>query len=290
MSRITEQFVRLRKQGRIALVPFFTAGYPTPKIFMELVKEAAKRGASVIEIGIPFSDPLADGPTIQYSSQQVLNRHITLAKVLKMLRVLNSSDIGRRTGKSALSQDRTGFPTRSSVGVPLVIMSYYNPIWRFGPERFCQQAKRAGVSGLIIPDLPPDEGNALEKKARQYGLDLIYLLAPNATKQRIRLVTRHSQGFVYLVSVTGVTGAREKLPPELLTFIKRVRQTTRKPLCVGFGVSKPQQIKTLRKSVDGVIIGSAIIDLIRREKSESRVVAKVGNFIEQLYKGTMRLL
>lgn len=267
MSRITEQFVRLRKQGRIALVPFFTAGYPTPKIFMELVKEAAKRGASVIEIGIPFSDPLADGPAIQYSSQQALEKRMDLTKILKMIRVLSGQ-----------------------VAVPLVIMSYYNPIWRFGPERFCQQAKRAGVSGLIIPDLPPDEGNALEKKARQYGLDLIYLLAPNATKQRIRLVTRHSQGFVYLVSVTGVTGAREKLPPELLTFIRRVRRTTRKPLCVGFGVSKPQQIKTLRKSVDGVIIGSAIIDLIRREKSESRVVAKVGNFIEQLYKGTMRLL
>lgn len=255
-NRISDKFVELRKQDRIALIPFFTAGYPTTNIFMKLVREAARSGASMIEIGIPFSDPLADGSVIQYSSQQALKKCINLTKILKLIRVLSGQ-----------------------VAVPLVIMSYYNPILQFGLERFCQQAKRAGVAGLIIPDLPPDESSMLEEKARQYDLDLVYLLAPNATEKRIKLVTGRARGFIYLVSVTGVTGARNKLPPALLTFIRRVRRFTRQPLCLGFGVSNPQQIKTLRKWVDGVIIGSAIIELIRKEKSSLKTVTRVGNFI-----------
>ena len=258
MTKLNQTFKELKKNKQIALMPFFTAGYPTTKIFTELIKEADRRGASVIEIGIPFSDPIADGPTIQYSSFKALQQKINLEKIFRILKGLTKE-----------------------ISTPLVIMSYYNPILQFGIKKFCAEAKKSGVSGLIIPDLPPGEDRLLETEAKSHGLDLIYLLAPNATPARIKLVTKHSQGFVYLVSVTGVTGSRKNLPKELISFIKRVKKQTKKPLCVGFGISSVKHVKVLRKVADGVIIGSAIVDVISGEKS-TKAVKKVGSYLEKL--------
>jgi len=263
MTKLNQTFKELKKNKQTALMPFFTAGYPNVKVFTELIKEADKKGASIIEIGIPFSDPIADGPTIQYSSFKALQKNINLEKIFKILKSLNKK-----------------------ISTPLVIMSYYNPIMQFGIKKFCEEAKSSGVSGLIIPDLPPGEDKSLERQAKASSLDLIYLLAPNATPERIKLVTKHSQGFVYLVSVTGVTGARQSLPKELLSFIKRVRKATKKPLCVGFGISNAKHVKALRKVADGVIIGSAIVGIIRQGENSSKVVKKVGGFLGRLSKFT----
>lgn len=263
MNKLSKTFKQLRKNKQTALMPFFTAGYPNVKIFTELIKEADRRGASIIEIGIPFSDPIADGPTIQYSSFKALQKKINLDKIFKILKGLTKE-----------------------ISTPLVIMSYYNPILQFGVKKFCREAKSSGVSGLIIPDLPPGEDKILETEAKNFGLDLIYLLAPNATPERIKLVTKHSQGFVYLVSVTGVTGSRKNLPKELLSFIKRVKKQTKKPLCVGFGISNVKHVKALRKVADGVIIGSAIVDIIRQGENSSKVVKKVGDFFGKISKST----
>lgn len=204
----------------------------------------ASIGCDIIELGIPFSDPLADGATIQQASYEALRQGVTTEVCFEVAQKL-----------------------RRRVKIPIVFMTYYNPVLRFGLEQFCLKCAEVGIDGLIIPDLPPEEGKELEESTKRQGLDLVYLLSPASTEERIRLVAGRSSGFIYLVSLTGVTGARDKLPEELETFVARVRETTEKPLCVGFGVSTPEQARRVARVADGVIVGSRIIQLLDEDKS-----------------------
>jgi tryptophan synthase alpha chain len=227
--------------GHKALIAYITVGYPTIEATLEVVPLLAESGCNIIELGIPFSDPLADGVTIQRSSFQALQNGVTPRLCIELAEKLN--------GK---------------VKTPLVFMTYYNPVLNYGLERFCAASAKSGVSGMIIPDLPPDEGSELEAVSREKGLDLIYLLAPTSTEQRIRLAAERSRGFIYLVSVTGVTGARDRLPTDLKAFVARVRKVARQPLCIGFGISTPEQAGRIAAIADGVIVGSRIIQLMEK--------------------------
>ncbi len=248
MSRLAAVF----RPGHKALIAYLTVGYPDPEATGAITTILADAGCDIIELGIPFSDPLADGATIQKASYQALRQGITPQACL---------DVARRL--------------RQRITTTLVFMSYYNPILSFGLETFCQASAEAGVDGLIIPDLPPEEGVELEISTRRHKLELVYLLTPTSTEERISLVAERSQGFIYLVSITGVTGARQALPPGLEGFVQRVRQRTSKPLCVGFGVSNPEQAKRVAQIADGVIVGSRLLELINEDASLSSLKAAV---------------
>jgi tryptophan synthase alpha chain len=251
MNRIASVFAQ---RDHKALIPYVTVGYPNIEATLEVVPLLAKNGADIVELGIPFSDPLADGVTIQKSSFQALQQGISPHSCLDIARQL-----------------------RAKVDIPLVFMTYYNPVFHYGLEQFCTACNAAGVDGLIIPDLPPQEGAELESITQKQDLDLIYLLAPTSPEERIKLVGQRSRGFIYLVSVTGVTGARDSLPADLAAFVARVRKAASQPLCVGFGISTPQQAKQVAAIADGVIVGSRIIQLM-----DSGEMGQVGDFIKEL--------
>ncbi len=238
MSQITAVF----KGGHKALIAYITAGYPDIKKTPEIAQALAENGSDIIELGIPFSDPLADGATIQKASYQALQKGTTPDICLEA-----AAEIKRK------------------IKTPLVFMTYYNPVLNYGAEAFCQSCRKAGINGLIIPDLPPEEGREIEDITKKHELDMIYMLAPTSTEERIREVGKRSQGFIYLVSLTGVTGAREALPPELESFVKRVRQKAQQPLCVGFGISSAEQAQRVAAIADGVIVGSRLIQLIEED-------------------------
>jgi len=238
MSRIASVF----RPGHKTFIAYLTVGYPSLETTYEAASVLADNGCDIIELGIPFSDPLADGATIQKASYQALQQGVTPQTCLEAAQQL-----------------------RQRVDVPLVFMSYYNPILSYGLEAFCQASEKAGIDGIIVPDLPPEEGVELETSASKHKLDLIYLLTPTSTEERISLVAEKSRGFIYLVSLTGVTGARQTLPLELEDFVERVRQKARQPLCVGFGVSNPEQAKRAARAADGIIVGSRLIQLIEQD-------------------------
>ena len=239
MSRIAAVF---QKPGHKALIPYITVGYPDIQTTLKAVPLLEASGADIIELGIPFSDPMADGATIQESSYQALKNGVTVETCLETATIL-----------------------RRHTGIPLVFMTYFNLVFSYGTDRFCQRCSEAGIDGLIIPDLPPEEGSSLECATGKNGLDLIYLIAPSSTPERIRIIADKSHGYIYLVSVAGVTGARNSLPAGTDAFISRVRKETRKPLCVGFGISTPQQAREISRIADGVIIGSRLIQLIKED-------------------------
>jgi tryptophan synthase alpha chain len=238
MSVITSIF----KPDHKALIAYVTAGFPDEKATASIAAVLAAGGCDIIELGIPFSDPLADGTTIQHASYQALQQGITPQICLEI-----AADI------------------RKEIVTPLVFMTYYNPILNYGLEAFCKACVKSGVDGLIVPDLPPEEGLELEAVTQKSNLDLIYLLAPTSTDQRISTVAARSRGFIYLVSLTGVTGARNTLSPELKDFVKRVKAKTNLPLCVGFGISKVEHTAEAVALADGVIIGSKLIELIEED-------------------------
>ena len=239
MSKIAAAF---SQPGHKALIAYVTVGYPSVEATLKVVPLLAKSGCDIVELGIPFSDPLADGVTIQKSSFHALQNGVTPQLCLKLA--------------GQLSQ---------KVDIPLVFMTYYNPVLKYGLEKFSAACAGAGISGIIIPDLPPDEGSDLEAISQRQGLDLIYLLAPTSTEERIRLTAKRSRGFIYLVSVTGVTGARDRVPVDLAEFVARVRKAATQPLCVGFGISTPEQASQIARIADGVIVGSRIIQLMEKE-------------------------
>ncbi|MFC1915516.1 tryptophan synthase subunit alpha [Chloroflexota bacterium] len=255
MSHIASAF----RPDHKALIAYITVGYPNIKATEKIVTTLSNNGGDIIELGIPFSDPLADGATIQKASHEALQQGTTPQICL---------DIAHRI--------------HQKIATPMVFMTYYNPVYNFGLRAFCQSCAEAGISGLIIPDLPPEEGKELENITRQHNLDLIYLLAPTSTEERIALVAKRSRGFIYLVSLSGVTGARQTLPPELESFVKRVRQRARQPLCVGFGVSNPGQARRIARIADGVIVGSRIIQLIDEDASLSSLKVFMSSLREAL--------
>lgn len=240
MNRIDNVFSEKKHK---VLIAYVTVGYPALETTLDIVPIMAESGCDIVELGIPFSDPLADGTTIQEASFQALQVGVTPQTCLNVAARI-----------------------REQTDVPLAFMTYYNPVFHYGLEAFCQACSQAGVDGLIVPDLPPDESASLDEAALNNGLDLIFLLTPASTTERIRLVVEKSRGFIYMVSLLGVTGARESLPSGLGDFIGRVRQETTKPLCVGFGISTPEQAQQVGQLADGIIVGSRLVQLLRDDK------------------------
>jgi tryptophan synthase alpha chain len=239
MSRIEDVF---SVKGHKALIAYLTVGYPSVETTLQVVPMLAEAGCDIVELGIPFSDPLADGTTIQEASLHALQAGVTMKTCLE-----------------------TATGIRRKVDLPLAFMTYYNPVLHYGLEAFCTDCVEVGVEGLIVPDLPPDEAAELDVAARKRGIDLIYLLTPASTPERVQLVTTASRGFVYLVSLLGVTGARNSLPTGFEGFVSRVRRETSKPLCVGFGIGSADQARRVAQVADGVIIGSRLVELIRED-------------------------
>ena len=247
-GRIEETFARIKAQGRTAFVAFVTIGYPEIDSTPGLVKALIEGGADLIELGIPFSDPLAEGPTIQASTFRALENGVTTDTCLDTVRKLRAD----------------------GVTAPFILMGYYNPILAYGVERFARDAAEAGADGLIALDLPPEESGPLHEACVSSGLRVIYLLAPTSTDERIRAVAERASGFVYCVSLTGVTGARSELPQELSAFLERVRKQIPLPLAVGFGISQPEHFLAVGRIADAAVIGSAIIDEIARSAPSER--------------------
>ena len=259
MGKIGERFKAILSQKKRAFIPFFTAFYPSKELFKEFLIKADEAGADFIEIGVPFSDPLADGKMIQYSSQRVLEENFSFPQLLEEIAGI-----------------------KENVKASLILMSYYNPILQQGIANFGEELKLAKIDGVIVPDLPLEESFPLKKVLTSHNIDLIYLIAPTSTLPRINKISQHSQGFIYLVSLTGVTGMREKLPENLVAYVNRVRKITSKSLCVGFGISNPYQAMKVAELADGVIVGSAIINLIKGREEEKNVATELENFLREL--------
>lgn len=259
MNRIEQKFRELKKKNKKAFIVFITAGFPNFEITKKLVLQLAKSGADLIELGVPFSDPMADGPVIQESSRLSLERGTTLSKILVLVKSL-----------------------RRQTQIPLCLMTYYNLIFCFGKERFLNQAHQAGIDGVIIPDLPPEEDRDFVLECRRNNIDTIFFLSPTTPLERILLINKFSCGFIYYVSLTGVTGAREKLPADLIENLKIIKKYTDKPVCVGFGVSRPEQVRQIFCFADGVIVGSAVIKKIQENLTKPALVKKVGRFVKYL--------
>lgn len=259
MNRIDKTFRRLKEADKKAFVVYLTAGYPDLKTTEKLVLELAGRGVSIIELGVPFSDPLADGVTIQEASSKALLNDINLDEIISSVRNL-----------------------RKNTEVPLILMTYYNPVYQYGIEKLARNAADAGVDGMIVPDLPPEEAAFLKSVLERYGLSLIFLLAQNSPVKRMKLITSESTGFIYCLSHIGITGARKKLEHGLRPFLKRIRKLTDKPFVVGFGISVSSQVKKVNRWADGVVVGSAIIDVIRQNLGKKNLVKKVGDYVSEL--------
>lgn len=246
---------------------FITAGYPDLESTVELILGFEKNGADLIELGMPFSDPLADGPTIQQASNRAIENGITMRKILDMVKEI-----------------------RKSSEIPIILMGYINPVLRYGVGKFCLEAAECGVDGLIIPDAPLEESSILTEEAAQQNLDLIYLVAPNSTDRRMQLVDQHSRGFVYCVSVTGVTGARtgDEVAKSVETFIDRVKENVKKnPKLVGFGIKNFKDAQVISKDLDGFIVGSALIDTIREQYPSKGWKENVFQFVKELKYGNI---
>ncbi len=260
MSRIDEKFKNLRYRHEIALIPFIVAGDPDLATTEALAIEIAESGADILELGLPFSDPIADGPVIQSASQRALRNGVKLNALFSLT--------GRLKG----------------IDIPLVLMTYYNPVLRFGLRDFAEACRENRIDGVIIPDLPPEEAGPWISEARRKNLDTIFLLTPKSSKERIRKVNLLSRGFIYYVSIEGVTGIRERLPIDLESEVRRIKGLTEKPVSVGFGISTPQQAKEISRYAGGIIIGSAIVKIIEKNLNDNRLIQKVGDFISSIKK------
>jgi tryptophan synthase alpha chain len=258
-TSIGEVFRALRQRGERALIPYFTAGDPSLAMTRRLVVEAVGRGADLVELGIPFSDPLADGPVIQRATRRAFAAGVTLPRVLDLVREI-----------------------REDVATPMIFLTYYNPILAFGLKAFSRTAVDAGVDGLIVADLPPEEAGPLRAETDPAGLDLIHLVAPTSTTERTREIARATGSFLYMVSLTGVTGARTELPPDLAANLDALRGVTTKPVCVGFGIGTPAQAAIVGGHADGVIVGSAIVSLVEQYAGSPDLPARVGDFVAAL--------
>ncbi len=258
LSRIRHLF----DNGHAALMPYFPVGFPDEQTSLDVIAAMSEAGADAFEIGLSFSDPLVDGPVIQRATQIALENGVTTKRCLESIGALRSRGVNQ----------------------PLLVMGYYNPIFVYGLDRFVSDASSAGADGFIVPDLPPEEADELDRLCRDRDLGLIYFLAPTSTEDRMKLVAEKARGFIYLVSLTGVTGARTKLSDGLGEFVRRVRRTTSTPIAIGFGVSTPEQAGEVSRLADGVIVGSALVQVVDRAQDKPPAAAQ---FIREL-KSAMR--
>jgi tryptophan synthase alpha chain len=258
-SKLDRTFARLQQRGEKALITYVMAGDPSLQDTEQLVVEFEQAGADIIELGVPFSDPIADGPVIQQAAERALRSGTSLRTILPMVARL-----------------------RVRTQIPLVLMAYYNNIHAFGLERFCREAAQSGVDGLIMPDMPPDEAGALKGPAAAAGLPLIFLLAPTSTEKRRIFVARQSQGFVYYVSLTGITGAKLLDIADVGKNVEKIRKVTQVPVAVGFGVATPEDAANVAAVADGVIVGSAIVKQIAIHQQKPGMVKHVAEFVRSL--------
>lgn len=256
MNRIDETFNQLRGK-RAALMPYLPLGYPNIAVSRELIKAAQDAGADVLELGVPFSDPLADGPVIQHATQVALENGMSMTKCLDMVQDARSN----------------------GVTIPLVLMGYYNPILRYDLKKFARDAFEVGADGVIVPDLPIEEAEEFQGAAREQDLHVIFLAAPTSDTERLKKIGKESRGFVYLVSLTGVTGVRDGLPAGIAEFVERTREATNKPVCVGFGISTAEHARTVAQIADGVIVGSALVAKIADPQT---AVTNANGFLSEL--------
>jgi tryptophan synthase alpha chain len=247
MSRIGGRFRKILRSHGKAFIPYIMAGDPSLARTKQLVAVLEACGADIIELGVPFSDPLADGPTIQKAAQRALSAGVTLGGVIGLVAEI-----------------------RSGSQIPIILMTYYNLIFRYGEERFVSDASAAGVDGIIVPDLPPEEAGDLIRYSRAKEFDTIFLLAPTSTDERIRKVSRASTGFIYYVSLTGITGSRLSLDSSIESHIAKIREESRKPVAVGFGISTPAEASDVARFADGVIVGSSIVKRIAEPEESLR--------------------
>lgn len=265
MSAIDTLFAQLRGAGRKALMPFITAGDPDLEFTAEVLRRLVAQGCSLCELGIPYSDPIADGPVIQSSYTRALDQKIKLAEILDML--------GR---------------TAPSLPAPVVTMVSYAIIYRHGLDRYIADAKAAGVAGAIVPDLPVEESGPLAQICRREDFSLIHLITPTTPRDRARRIADRTTGFIYYVSVTGITGERTELPPEIVDNVTRLRQDTQLPICIGFGISRPEHVRLLMPVADGLIVGSAIVRRIAEAtvKPRDQVLQELGDYVAELLAAT----
>jgi tryptophan synthase alpha chain len=261
MSAIDELFDRLRRSGRKALMPFVTAGDPDLRFTAELIRQLVSRGSSICELGIPYTDPIADGPVIQASYTRALQGGLRLASIFEMV-------AGLAPGLSA----------------PIVTMVSYAIVYRHGLAEYAAEAKAAGVAGLIVPDLPVEESGPLAEICHRQDLSLIQLITPTTPRDRALRIAEWTTGFIYYVSVTGITGERTKLPEELVANVAWLREQTPLPICIGFGISRPEHVRMLRPVADGLIVGSAIVRRVAEAATRPRqqVLAEIGQYVAEL--------
>jgi tryptophan synthase alpha chain len=267
-TRIDRRFAQLKTEGRAALVTFLTAGDPDPETSLALLRAIPAAGADVVELGMPFTDPMADGPAIQISSQRALKAGQTLKKTLDMVRAFRQAD------------DAT----------PLVLMGYYNPIYVYGVDRFLRDAKSAGVDGLIVVDLPPEEDEELCLPALKAGVNFIRLATPTTDDKRLPAVLANTSGFVYYVSITGITGAATPDPAKVVAAVARIKRHTKLPVAVGFGVRSAEQAAVIAAGADGVVVGSALVNALKAsldgdDKATAKTVTVVVNLVAELARG-----
>jgi tryptophan synthase alpha chain len=264
LGRIETAFSELKRQGRKGFIPFITAGDPDLETTKQLLIEFSRAGATVIELGVPFSDPMADGPVIQRSSERALRHGIGVGDILE----------------SVASVRRA---IEDPIEAPIILFSYYNPLLQFGLQRLAREARAAGIDGVLVTDLSPEEAAEFESELRANDLDMIFLIAPTSTDERLKLVAQHARGFIYAVSRAGVTGVRTSVSAEAEKLVRRMREFSSLPIAVGFGISTNEQVKDVQRYADAVVIGSAIVSEIERLKGATTNLAReIGGFVKRL--------
>ena len=259
MGRIENAFNNLKQHGRKGFIPFITAGDPDLETTEQILIELAQAGATLIELGVPFSDPMADGPVIQRASERALKNSFSLEDLLDM--------VAR---------------SRAQIDTPIILFSYFNPLLQFGVKRLAKTAREAGVDGVLVTDLTPEESGEIEAELRANDLDMIFLVAPTSTDERLRLVAEHASGFVYAVSRAGVTGTRESVSAEAEKLVTRMRKFTSLPIAVGFGISTVEQVRDVHRYADAVVVGSAIVAEMERLSNVADLAQKIGEFTRAL--------
>ena len=262
--RLLNKVLNDNQNNSLSFVSYITAGDPDISTSLKIMEKLVENGVGIIELGIPFSDPISDGPTIQKASERALKNKITIDDVLKLIKKF-----------------------REKYQTPIILFGYYNPFLKYGLDKLMKKIKDAGADGILVVDLPPEESEIIQKSVDRVNLELIYLLAPTSTKYRIETISKLSNSFIYLVSVTGVTGARKELDKNLYPFIEKIRKSTNKPICVGSGISKPDHVKKLKNKANGIVIGSAFIKIIEENLHNKKdILNKISKFTKKIYKST----
>ncbi|MEN6318883.1 MAG: tryptophan synthase subunit alpha [Syntrophaceae bacterium] len=258
-GRIKQKFDDLKQKGKKALVVYLTAGDPDLEMTRFLIPSLQEAGVDILEIGVPFSDPTADGPIIQAASQRALRTGVTLTSILDMIESI-----------------------RHILKIPIVLFGYYNPIFSYGNERFAIRAKQAGVDGILVVDLPPEESHELRQYTDHAGIDFISLIAPTTDNSRIQNIAKKATGFIYYISITGVTGTAKPVISTIISDVERIRSATTLPLVIGFGISTPAQAADIASCADGIVIGSAFVDLLEKNIGNSNLIEIASAFIKEI--------